>query len=104
MKKIANSQLKEIGNRVRNARYALEIDQKELAKRSGLSQSFISKIETGHLEAGILRFSRIASVLGLRVDTLINGYTSDKFEKALKDMQNFGHSTVDTTTHSEVSV
>ena len=50
-------------NRVREARLQRKMTMSELAKASGVSQSFISEIETGKHEPKVRRALRIARLL-----------------------------------------
>jgi transcriptional regulator with XRE-family HTH domain len=53
--------LAQIGNAIREARRGLAWSQRTLADRSGLSQSSISRLETG--KAPTVRVSRLAHIL-----------------------------------------
>uniref|UniRef100_A0AB33J7D6 Helix-turn-helix transcriptional regulator n=1 Tax=Prevotella sp. GTC17254 TaxID=3236794 RepID=A0AB33J7D6_9BACT len=50
------------------ARKEAKITQSELAKRAGITKSYISKIENGMIEPGVGLFFRLISSLGLRID------------------------------------
>lgn len=54
----------EIAKQLFNARNSLGMSQKELAKRSGLTQSNISKIESGIIHPTIDSLKKIADSLG----------------------------------------
>lgn len=50
------------------ARKEAKITQSELAKRTGTTKSYISKIENGVIEPGIGLYFRLVEALGLNVD------------------------------------
>lgn len=52
-----------IGMRVKQARQNKQMTQQELAEASGVTKSFLSKIENGHASAAIATFSKIAMSL-----------------------------------------
>ena len=51
-----------------DARKSEKLTQEELASRTGLDKSYISKIENGTIEPGVGTFCRIINALGLRID------------------------------------
>jgi len=55
---------------LRNARHWT---QDELAKRTGISKSFLSEIENGHTVPGGERLLRLAEALGTSTDYLLRG-------------------------------
>ena len=57
-------------NRVREARLRRNMTMQELAKASGVSQSFISEIETGKHEPKVRRALRLAKALGTNAEEL----------------------------------
>lgn len=60
-----------IGQRIREAREAAEIDQIELARRLGLSATTMWRYEAGKLHIPTDRLSKIADELRLSVDDLL---------------------------------
>ena len=63
-----------IGEGIRRARLRNGISQRQLAWRTGLSQSTISRLETGKLQAlGFRKLSLIAGVLNLGVEAFVQG-------------------------------
>jgi transcriptional regulator with XRE-family HTH domain len=52
-----------IGAAVRSGRMSLMASQRALAERAGISQSVISRLETGHLNG--IRWQTLARVVGL---------------------------------------
>ena len=61
----------EIGNRIRNLRKELKLKQNDLAKRAYISNSDMSKIETGKKGIEPDQLKRIAQVLGCDTDHLV---------------------------------
>lgn len=57
----------EVGGRVRQAREAAGISQRELARRMGTSQSAVDRLEAGGVGATLTTLQRVASALGLTV-------------------------------------
>lgn len=62
-----------IGRRIQEIRKYNEISQAELAEYTDLSAPYISHIETGLKKASLESLIRIANVLGVTVDQLLNG-------------------------------
>lgn len=62
-----------IGMRVKEVRKQLSMTQAELAELSELSVSYISHIETAQKKASLESLVKIADVLGITVDELLNG-------------------------------
>ena len=57
----------EVRDLVISARNAADLTQKQLAQRSGVSQSNISKIENGNYQPSLSTLKRIAGALGKRL-------------------------------------
>lgn len=62
-----------IGSRIREVRMQMQISQNQLAESADLSVSYISCIETGKKKASLESLIRIANVLRVTVDELLNG-------------------------------
>lgn len=62
-----------IGLRVKEVRKQHNITQAQLAEMTSLSISYISHIETAQKKASLESLVRIADVLGVTVDELLNG-------------------------------
>ena len=70
-----------IGQRLKESRIQRRISQAELAERIDMSVSYISHIETAKKQASLEALVRIANVLGVTVDHMLNGnQTSDPTE------------------------
>lgn len=86
----------DFGNRVKSQREYCEISQSELAKKVGISQSYISKIETCGWVPSYRIIDTIAKVLHTNTDYLFNmkPVESKKEEKtdisSIKNLENFG--------------
>jgi ribosome-binding protein aMBF1 (putative translation factor) len=57
----------EVGERVRAAREAAGISQRELARRIGTSQAVITRLEAGGVGATLTTLQRVATALELEV-------------------------------------
>lgn len=74
--------MKEIADRIRDARIAKGMTQGELAHALGLkSRSSINKMEMNTYEVGLDRLKEIAKVLEIDPDYLIFGDAEDKREE-----------------------
>lgn len=59
------------GERIRRARMSKGIDQGEMARRMGISQAFLSRIESGKRGCSAEILQRAAQALGLSLDQLM---------------------------------
>ena len=59
---------KRIGNRIKELRQKRNITAKKLSEWSGIAPCNISRVESGHYSIGFDMLSKIANVLGCRVD------------------------------------
>lgn len=68
---------------VRKLRLQRGWTQSELAKYAGVSQSFVSIVESGSRKKdyGVLKLKKIANALGVTVDELIDNDLLDKTAK-----------------------
>jgi ribosome-binding protein aMBF1 (putative translation factor) len=57
----------EVGERVRQAREAAGISQRELARRMGTSQAAVDRLEAGGVGATLTTLQRVATALGLTI-------------------------------------
>lgn len=62
-----------IGKRIREIRQDSEMSQMNLAEKAGLSVSYVSMVENGRRKASLDALLRIANILGVTVDELLNG-------------------------------
>jgi transcriptional regulator with XRE-family HTH domain len=76
---------KTVGRNIREARNAMNITQAQLAKKCGLSPSFITEIENGRKYPSAYTIYQLAEILGLRPYQL---FFSDK------DRKNFDKATL----------
>jgi ribosome-binding protein aMBF1 (putative translation factor) len=58
----------EVGERIREAREAAGLSQRELARRMGTSQAAIGRLEAGRVGATLTTLQRVATALGLEVN------------------------------------
>ncbi len=59
---------KYIGNKIRKIRKQKALNQAELAKKTGMSQQIISRIEKGNENVSIITLKKIADALGVKID------------------------------------
>ncbi|MTK07450.1 MAG: helix-turn-helix transcriptional regulator [Hungatella sp.] len=62
-----------VGRRIHEVRVVQNVSQMQLAELSDLSVSYISMIENAKRKASLVSLVRIANVLGVTVDELLNG-------------------------------
>lgn len=61
-----------LGEAVRSARLARGISQEDLAARAGLDRSYMSSIERGAQNPGIVSVLRVANALGMTASELFS--------------------------------
>ena len=59
------------GNVILQARKEAKITQSELATRTNVTKSYISRVENGLIEPGTSMFYRIIEALGMRIEIVI---------------------------------
>lgn len=62
-----NSEISQIGQKIKNARKAKRWTQEGLSKKSGFSQQTISLVEGGHINVSFSTLKKIINVLGLKI-------------------------------------
>jgi transcriptional regulator with XRE-family HTH domain len=62
-----------VGDRIREIREEMQINQEQLASRSGLSKGFLSDVENNKRNISSENLLKIANVLGASVDYLLRG-------------------------------
>jgi transcriptional regulator with XRE-family HTH domain len=62
-----------VGDRIREIREEMQINQEQLASRAGLSKGFLSDVENNKRNIGSENLLKIANVLGASVDYLLRG-------------------------------
>ena len=63
-----------IGANVKKLRAARGLSQEELAHRAGIDRSYLSEIENGQKNLGVLILDAIAEALGVEAVALLKGY------------------------------
>jgi transcriptional regulator with XRE-family HTH domain len=63
--------LKNIGIRVRRARFRKQLSQEALADQSGLDRTYVGAVERGERNITILSLLKIARALGTKANSLI---------------------------------
>lgn len=66
-----------VGDRIREIREEMQMNQEQLAERAGLSKGFLSDIENNKRNIGSENLLKIANVLGASVDYLLRGETAE---------------------------
>jgi transcriptional regulator with XRE-family HTH domain len=66
-------ELEDIGTRLREERDRVQISQRELARRIGLSASMISQIESGQSKPSVSTLYAIVTELGVSLDDIFSG-------------------------------
>jgi transcriptional regulator with XRE-family HTH domain len=66
------SDLKEIGKRIRDLRNIVDMSQSELAFEVGTDKAYISRIERGEVNIGILLFVKICFALKVSSNELLD--------------------------------
>ena len=78
--------IKIIGRRVKEFRLQGRLSQADLAERVDMSVAYISQIETGKKQASLESLVRIAEVLGVTVNHLLNGNQANDHTEYLAEM------------------
>ena len=65
--------LRALGKNVRSFREQNNLTQEKLAERTGLDPTYISGIERGLRNPGIINVARIAKAFGIRTSSLVEG-------------------------------
>lgn len=66
-----------VGERIRDIRLDLDLNQDQLAEQAGLSKGFLSDVENNKRNIGSENLLKIANVLGASVDYLLKGEISE---------------------------
>lgn len=67
-----------VGDRVRHGRERLGLTQLEFAIRCQMRPEQVNRIEKGRSDAGLASLHKLAPVLGMTIDELINGKKEEK--------------------------
>ena len=76
---------KSIGKRIRANRTQRQMTQAELAERTGMSDVYISRIETGIRSPSLGSIMKIALVLSLSLDSLVFDDAPNRLPKIYRD-------------------
>ncbi len=89
---IESKKLKEIGNRLREARQAAGLTQADVAYSANINASHLSDIECGKKQLSILTFCKIIEVIRVSADEIlrpnvptVNSIYQGEFSKIFKD-------------------
>ncbi|MDQ0189720.1 helix-turn-helix transcriptional regulator [Alicyclobacillus cycloheptanicus] len=63
----------DLGTRVKSFRLQQKMSVRELAKRAGVSVSYVYAVESGHRGHNIVKLGKIAKALGVPVSALWEG-------------------------------
>ncbi len=70
-KTIYTPEYEELISRLRLARNQAKLSQKQVAERIGVTQSFISKIESGQYRIDVIQLSRLAKLYKKKLDYFV---------------------------------
>ena len=68
----------DIGEKLRDAREAAGLSQRDLAGRAGIGQSVLARLEAGHVGATITTIQQVATALRLRVTVTLSAAESTR--------------------------
>jgi transcriptional regulator with XRE-family HTH domain len=66
-----------VGDRIREIREEMQMNQDRLAERAGISKGFLSDVENNKRNIGSENLLKIANVLGASVDYLLRGEVAE---------------------------
>ncbi len=69
-----------IGQKIKAARRAIGYTQKDLAQKTGYTESGISRIEKGEIDLGVSKVKTFADVLRVPVDYIVGDYFAEVHE------------------------
>lgn len=69
-----------IGQKIKAARRAIGYTQKDLAQKTGYTESGISRIEKGEIDIGVSKVKTFADVLRVPVDYIVGDYFAEVHE------------------------
>jgi ribosome-binding protein aMBF1 (putative translation factor) len=67
-----------IGEKLRDAREAAGLSQRDLAARVGIGQAALARVEAGHVAATLTTIQKVATELGLRVTVAFSAAKSTR--------------------------
>jgi transcriptional regulator with XRE-family HTH domain len=70
------SKAQALAEKLKQARKAAGLSQVELAQKLGRSQSYVTKVENGHMNVGVIELITYCSVLGVDPAKLVKSLTS----------------------------
>lgn len=73
--------------RIKAVRKECALSQTDLAKRAGISLSYLARVELGQSSIGIDMLGRIADALNVQPEVLISGVSGSKKETLVEDIQ-----------------
>jgi transcriptional regulator with XRE-family HTH domain len=76
-----DKQLHRFGTRVREERERLGISQEELANRAGLHRTYLSGIERGERNLGLINLLRLARALGVAPAALLRDFDGSGIQR-----------------------
>lgn len=79
--------MSDLGKRIQELRKEKGLTQQELAKEVGISHPQIVRYETKGVQPPADVLGRIADTLGVSVDFLVNGNSTEKARNTLKDAE-----------------
>ena len=76
-----------IGEKIRNKREDMDLSQRDIAKLIPMNQSNYSKIESGTQEPNLQQLTRIAEILEVSIDDLLDINHQELVEKKINEIK-----------------
>ena len=68
-----------IGKKILQARQQAHLTQRDIAQRTGMAESYLSRIENNHIEPSIHTLNRIAHAIGVPLTTFVDIDIEDNY-------------------------
>ncbi|CAK7027453.1 helix-turn-helix domain-containing protein [uncultured Phascolarctobacterium sp.] len=81
--------LQGIGTKIKLLRTLHKVNQQQLAKQLGISQTHMSNIESGRVSVNLRLLMRIANMFGCRLDNIISGDFSIDDDPAVTEVESY---------------
>lgn len=76
----------EIGKRIKESRLAKELTQQKIAEELGVSDEYVSKIETGKAKISLTRLAQLSILLDTPIEKLITGVVSKSTDYKISEV------------------
>lgn len=77
-----------VGSKIKEARLSLKMTEKQLAKKLGVSESFIKEVESGRKVVSESVMDKISKVLGKDLNDITMSFEAQVFEETLNEKEN----------------